>query len=125
VALLLVAAVPAAADSGSTPPAGGSAIGQVIGATLGAGVVTAALLALVAGHRSGRVRVLARVAGACSRATGLAEWAALPILLLVGVSLLVAVFGMYGNLRGSDTLAVTTRNAVGVNLCTAGSDPCR
>jgi hypothetical protein len=38
---------------------------------------------------------LARVAGACSRATGLAEWAALPILLLVGVSLLVAVFGMY------------------------------
>jgi hypothetical protein len=93
--LILIAAGPAAADAGSTPPAGGSAIGQVIGATLGAGVVTAGLLALVAGHRSGRVRFLGRAARWCSRAFGLASWAALPIVLLIGVSLLVAVFGMY------------------------------
>src|SRR5947209_2627813 len=95
VPLMLIAAVPAAADAGSTPPAGGSAIGQVIGATLGAGVVTAGLIALVAGHRSGRVRFLGRAARWCSRAFGLASWAALPIVLLIGVSLLVAVFGMY------------------------------
>src|SRR5437763_6180162 len=95
VPLVLLAAVPAAADAGSTPPAGGSAIGQVIGATLGAGVVTAGLLALAAGHRSGRVRFLGRAARWCSRAFGLAPWAALPIALLIGVSLLVAVFGMY------------------------------
>ncbi|TMM02158.1 MAG: hypothetical protein E6G05_09305 [Actinobacteria bacterium] len=95
VPLFLIAAVPAAADSGSEPPAGGGAIGQVIGATLGAAVVTAALLALIAGHRSGRVRFLGRAARWCSRAFGLAGWAGLPIVLLVGVSLLVAVFGMY------------------------------
>src|SRR5213082_1207546 len=95
VPVALIAAVPAAADTGSEPPAGGGAIGQVIGATLGAGVVTAALLALIAGHRSGRVRFLGRAARWCQRAFGLAPWAALPIVLLVGVSLLVAVFGMY------------------------------
>src|SRR3989440_5799807 len=95
VPLSLIAGVPAAADAGSTPPAGGSAIGQVIGATLGATVVAAALLALIAGHRPGRVRFLGRAARWCSRAFGLASWAALPIVLLIGVSLLVAVFGMY------------------------------
>lgn len=95
VPLALSVVAPAAADAGSTPPAGGSAIGQVIGATLGAGVVTAALLALVFGHRSGRVGFLERAAEWCARATGLAGWAALPIVLLIGVSLLVALFGMY------------------------------
>src|SRR5437764_6467373 len=94
VLLVLIAAVPAAADAGSEPPAGGGAIGQVIGATLGAAVVTAALLALIAGHRSGRVRFLGRAAGWCSRAFGLAPWAGVPVVLLVVVSFLVAVFGL-------------------------------
>jgi hypothetical protein len=93
--LVLAAAAPAAADSGSAPPAGGGAIGQVIGATVGASIVTAGLLALVAGHRSGRIQFLARAAEGCARATGIAAWAALPIMLLIGVSLLTAVFGMY------------------------------
>ncbi len=95
VLLSVIAAAPAAADAGSEPPAGGGAIDQVIGATLGMGVITAALLALIAGHRSGRVRFLGGAARWCSRAFGLAAWSALPIVLLVAVSLLIAVFGMY------------------------------
>src|SRR2546421_4116108 len=83
------------ASAASTPPARGAAIGQVIGATLGMTVVTAALLALVAGHRSGRVRFLGRAADAAGELTGVAPWSALPVLLLLGGSLLTAVFGMY------------------------------
>src|SRR5919198_2982532 len=92
---LLVAAAPAAADSGSQPPARGAAIGQVIGATLGMTLVTAALLALVAGHRSGRIRFLGRWADATGRFTGVAPWAGLPTMMLLAGSLLIAVFGMY------------------------------
>src|ERR687888_2649798 len=83
------------ASSGSTPPAGGAAIGQVIGATLGMTVVTGALLALVAGHRSGRIRFLGRWADATGRFTGVAPWAGLPTMMLLAGSLLIAVFGMY------------------------------
>jgi hypothetical protein len=93
--VVLLSAAPAAAVSGSAPPARGAAIGQVVGATLGMTVVTAALLALVAGHRSGRIRFLGRAAEAAGRATGVTGWSALPSLLLLAVSLLTAVFGMY------------------------------
>ena len=75
-------------------PAGGAAIGEAIGATAGALVVTAAIAFLIAGHRSGRITWLARVAGAAERATAMPIWAALPSMLL-GVSLLTAVLGMY------------------------------
>ena len=75
-------------------PAGGAAAGEAIGATAGALVVTVAIGLLIAGHRSGRISWLARVAGAAERATAMPVWAALPSMLL-GVSLLTAVVGMY------------------------------
>jgi hypothetical protein len=75
-------------------PAGGAAIGEAIGATAGALVVTAAIAVLIAGHRSGRVKLLARAAALSERTTGLPGWAALPSM-IVGVSLLTAVLGMY------------------------------
>src|SRR5947199_4709997 len=86
---------PLLASSASTPPARGAAIGQVIGATLGMTVVTAALLALVAGHRSGRIKFLGRWADATGDFTGVAPWAGLPTMMLLAGSLLTAVFGMY------------------------------
>src|SRR3954470_5584865 len=84
-----------AASSASQPPAQGAAIGQVIAATLGMTLVTAGLLALVNGHRSGRISFLGRAAREAGRATGVAPWSALPTLLLLAGSLLTAVFGMY------------------------------
>src|SRR3954452_21610779 len=92
---LLVAAAPAVAASDGQPPARGAAIGQVIGATLGMTVVSAGLLALIAGHRSGRIRFLGRAADAVGRNAGVPGWSALPTELLLDVSLLTAVFGMY------------------------------
>ena len=46
----------------AAPPAGGAAIGQVVIATAAATIVTAALLYLGLGHRSGRVQILQRLA---------------------------------------------------------------
>src|SRR3954452_8257461 len=83
------------AASSSTPPARGAAIGQVIGATLGMTVVTGALLALLAGHRNGRIKFLGRWANATGDLTGVAPWAGLPTMMLLAGSLLTAVFGMY------------------------------
>ncbi|MGH2802660.1 MAG: hypothetical protein ACRDL4_06395, partial [Thermoleophilaceae bacterium] len=75
-------------------PAGGAAAAEAIGATAGAVVVTAAIAFLIAGHRSGRIGWLARLAAATERATAMPVWAALPSILL-GVSLLTALLGMY------------------------------
>ena len=75
-------------------PAGGAALGEVIGATSGALVATAALLTLAIGHRSGRSNALRRAAGWAERLTGIPGWAALPSL-LVTVALITALFGMY------------------------------
>jgi hypothetical protein len=75
-------------------PAGGAAIGEAIGATAAAGVATALLAVLIAGHRSGRIDWLARAGRFTERLTGLPAWAALPSTLL-SVSLLTAVLGMY------------------------------
>ena len=77
-----------------SPPAGGGAIGQVIGGTIGATLITAAMFALVLGHRSGRVQVLDRLGTRAERLTGLPGWASVPIGVLGG-SLITAVFGMY------------------------------
>jgi hypothetical protein len=49
---------------------------------------------VIAGHRSGRVRVLGRLGGFAARVSGLPEWAALPSAVLAA-SLLTAVLGMY------------------------------
>ena len=75
-------------------PAGGAAVGEAIGATAAAGVATALIALLISWHRSGRIDWLARVVVAARRATGLPEWAALPVLVL-NASLLTAVLGMY------------------------------
>ena len=75
-------------------PAGGAAIGEAIGATAGAAVATAAIAVLIAGHRSGRIKLLSRAAAFSERVSGLPGWAALPSFVL-GISLLTAVLGMY------------------------------
>ena len=75
-------------------PAGGAATSEVIGATAGAVVATAILLAVVIGHRTGRITLLRRAADRASRVTGLPPWAALPSD-VVTVALFVALFGMY------------------------------
>src|SRR5215208_2015976 len=77
-----------------SPPAGGAAIGQVIGATAGAMVATGILLWIIMAHRSGRIAWVGRLAGFAERMNNLPGWAALPVTLLMG-TLLVAVFGMY------------------------------
>ena len=75
-------------------PAGGAAIGEALVATAAAGVATALIAVLIAGHRSGRIDWLARAGRFTERLTGLPAWAALPSTLL-SVSLLTAVLGMY------------------------------
>ena len=82
------------AQATGNEPAGGAAAAEAIGATAGALVVTAAMALLIAGHRSGRISWLSRMASRAERATALPVWAALPSMLL-GVSLLIAVVGMY------------------------------
>ncbi|WP_205718497.1 hypothetical protein [Actinomadura sp. WMMA1423] len=77
-------------------PAGGAALDQILIASGAAGVLTAALLVLGWGHRSGRVTVLARAADVAARGPGRGTpgWAALPIPVAM-VSLMVALLGMY------------------------------
>ena len=93
-AATLATAAPAVAQSTGEEPAGGAAIGEAIGATAGALLATAFVAALIAGHRNGRTTVLARFAAFAERHTGLPAWASAPSMLL-GVSLLTAVLGMY------------------------------
>src|SRR4051812_40203512 len=75
-------------------PAGGAAIGQVIGASAAAMLATAALLYVGWAHRTGRNEWLRRISNFAARDTGLAPWAALPAVVATA-SLLVAVLGMY------------------------------
>jgi hypothetical protein len=92
--VVLTRAAPSFAQSTGKEPAGGAAIGEAIGASAGALVATALVIYLIARHRSGRIKLLARVASWAERHTGLPAWASLPSMLL-GVSLLTAVLGMY------------------------------
>src|SRR3954454_5106388 len=78
----------------SDPPAGGAEISQVIIATAGAAIATAALLWIINAHRTGRISWVGKLAALAERHTGLPGWAALPSV-FIGVSLLIAVFGMY------------------------------
>ena len=75
-------------------PAGGAATGETLLASAGALVVSAAMFAIVAGHRTGRLPILQRTADAVERFSGIPGWASLPLLLVLG-SLGVAVLGMY------------------------------
>src|SRR3954447_25964241 len=78
----------------SDPPAGGAEISQVIIATAGAAIATAALLWIINAHRTGKISWVGKVAKLAERHTGMPGWAALPSV-FIGVSLLIAVFGMY------------------------------
>ena len=78
----------------AAPPAGGAEIGQIAIATVAATIVTAALLYLGLGHRSGRTQILQRLADHSEKASGFPGWVALPSAVAT-VSLLTAVFGMY------------------------------
>jgi hypothetical protein len=74
-------------------PAGGAAIDQVVIATGAALIVTAVLLWLGLGHRSGKVPYLRRIGRFSERVSGLPSWAAIPAGIIV-VSLITALFGM-------------------------------
>jgi hypothetical protein len=75
-------------------PAGGAEIGQVLIASGAATALTIVMLVLAIGHRQGRIRWIGRLAAFGERATGLPGWAVVPSA-ITGVSLLVALFGMY------------------------------
>jgi hypothetical protein len=78
----------------ASPPAGGAELGQIVIATVAATIVTCALLFLGLGHRSGRVKILQRLAEHAERASGLPGWVAFPSVVAT-TSLLTALFGMY------------------------------
>ena len=79
--------------AGASPPAGGAAIGQIVIATTAAAIVTAGLLWLGMGHRSGKVTLLTRLDAYSERVGGLPGWAGIPAATIT-VSLIVALFGM-------------------------------
>src|SRR5205814_5145314 len=60
----------------------------------GALVITAAMLTVVARHRSGKSPRLGRLAAFAERSSGIPGWSSLPIAFVYG-ALLIAVFGMY------------------------------
>ncbi|MDA0181120.1 hypothetical protein OJ997_12510 [Solirubrobacter phytolaccae] len=74
-------------------PAGGAALDQVAIASGAAIVVTAVLMWLGLGHRSGKVALLGRIGAYSERVSGLPAWAAIPSGMIV-VSLITALFGM-------------------------------
>jgi hypothetical protein len=82
------------ASLAAAPPAGGAEIGQIVIATVAAMAVTSALLFLGFGHRSGRVKVLQRLADRAERISGFPGWVAFPSA-VASASLLTALFGMY------------------------------
>ena len=75
-------------------PAGGAALDQVLIATAGAAIATAAMLYLITRHRSRGDGALTRAAARAERMSGLPGWAALPTA-VAAVSLLTALLGMY------------------------------
>ena len=91
--ILSTAILATPAYAGGDEPAGGAAIGEVIIATVAMSLLTGAVLAAGAGHRSGRISWLGRASDFTSRVSGLPGWAALPSAVST-VSLLTAVFGL-------------------------------
>ncbi|MDQ3725155.1 MAG: hypothetical protein M3335_04565 [Actinomycetota bacterium] len=78
----------------ASPPAGGAELAQIAIATFAASIVTAALLFLGFGHRTGRTQVLQRLADHAEKASGMPGWVSFPSVIAT-VSLLTALFGMY------------------------------
>ena len=75
-------------------PAGGAELGEAALATGGALVITGLMLAVVIGHRSGRLPAVGRVAAFAERSSGIPGWSSLPLFFVAG-ALFVAVLGMY------------------------------
>ena len=92
--LALLAAAPGALAAGGAPPAKGASLAQIVIGTVAAMLVTAVVIWIAMGHRSGRITWLARLAGFSERVSGLPGWSALPAA-IVGGSLVIAVFGFY------------------------------
>lgn len=84
---------PASRLLADSPPAGGAALAEVVGATAAIGLVTAVLLAVAVAHRSRRTTLLTRAAQEAGRRTGRPGWVALPSL-VTAIALLTALFGM-------------------------------
>src|SRR5690349_21360648 len=80
--------------AGSSAPAKGAPISDLLWASLVATVLTGALLWVAIAHRDGRIHWLGRLAAFSERVSGVPGWAALPAA-ITGVSLLVAAFGFY------------------------------
>src|SRR5215204_3237786 len=76
------------------PPAGGAELSQVVIATAAATLITALMLYVGFGHRSGRVAVLGRLAGFSERVARVPGWSALPASVATG-ALIIALIGMY------------------------------
>ena len=75
-----------------TAPAGGSAVGEIVAATIVALCAVAAVIALGVAHR--RRRVLQPLASRVEQKTGLPAWAVLPVA-ITSVTLICAVVGYY------------------------------
>ena len=75
-------------------PAGGAEISQVIIATAGAMVATAALIGIIVAHRAGKIAWVGKLSDFSERQLNLPGWASLPSA-MIGGALLIAVFGMY------------------------------
>ena len=76
------------------PPAGGAELSQVVIATVAATLVTAVMLYVGFGHRSGRVAALGRLADFSERVGRVPGWSALPASIATG-ALIIALIGMY------------------------------
>lgn len=81
----------AAADP-TAPPVGGAALDQVIGLTVGAGVVTLILLFIAWQHRTHRIEWFQKLGEASGRAFGTTAWGALAMI-FIAVTLLTADLG--------------------------------
>src|SRR4051812_952363 len=73
-----LAAAPSALAA-STPPAGGAEISQVVIATTGALIATGLLLAVVVGHRSGKLAPMKKLVAFSERVSGMPAWSAVPL----------------------------------------------
>jgi hypothetical protein len=93
---LWLAAAPVQALQEEAKPAGGAALDQILIASGGAALLTAALLVLGWGHRTGKITLLTRLAALSERGPGrgLPGWAALPATVSL-LSLVTALLGMY------------------------------
>jgi hypothetical protein len=76
----------------STAPAGGAALDQVIGLTVGAGLVTAVLLFIAWQHRTRRIEWLQKLGDVAGRTFGTTPWGALAMVFIT-VTLVTADLG--------------------------------